>query len=111
MSDSETDSETNRAALVGIDRVAIGVDGIDEALAFYGDPFAFELRSRSDSSAFLDTGDQFLALSANPDAETMTNGHRYVGLVVDDADAVARRLDDGDIDRLDAPGVEFRNPW
>ena len=34
----------------------------DEALAFYGRLFDFTLRGRSDTAAFIDLGDQFLAL-------------------------------------------------
>jgi len=57
------DSDTARARLVGINHVALEVGDIEEALDFYGDVFAFELRGRTDSGAFLDMGDQFLALS------------------------------------------------
>ena len=54
-----------RARLIGINHVALEVDDVDEALAFYGGLFGFELRGRSRGAmAFLDAGDQFVALSA-----------------------------------------------
>ncbi len=54
-----------RARAIGINHVALEVGDIDEALAFYGRIFSFELRGRVGSRmAFIDLGDQFLALSA-----------------------------------------------
>ena len=54
--------ESRRARAVGFNHVALEVGDIDEALAFYGRLFEFELRSRSDTDAFIDLGDQFIAL-------------------------------------------------
>jgi len=51
-----------KARAIGFNHVALEVGDIDEALAFYGRLFDFELRSRSKTSAFIDLGDQFLAL-------------------------------------------------
>jgi catechol 2,3-dioxygenase-like lactoylglutathione lyase family enzyme len=48
--------------VVGFNHVALEVGDIDEALAFYGRLFKFELRGKSDSMAFIDLGDQFIAL-------------------------------------------------
>ena len=48
--------------LVGINHVALEVGDVDEALTFYGRLFEFTLRGRSDGAAFIDIGDQFLAL-------------------------------------------------
>jgi catechol 2,3-dioxygenase-like lactoylglutathione lyase family enzyme len=106
-----SDSETERPSLVGINHVALEVGDVEEALAFYGDVLAFELRGRSASSAFLDAGDQFVALSADDDAGETVDDHRHVGLVVDDRDAVRDRLDDLGVDRLGTGGPEFRDPW
>src|SRR5438105_15075951 len=54
--------EGKKARIVGFNHVAIEVGDIDAALAFYSRLFEFELRSKSDSMAFIDLGDQFLAL-------------------------------------------------
>ena len=51
-----------KARAVGLNHVALEVGDIDEALAFYGRLFDFELRGKSATSAFIDLGDQFLAL-------------------------------------------------
>jgi catechol 2,3-dioxygenase-like lactoylglutathione lyase family enzyme len=74
------------ARAVGINHIALEVGSIDEALAFYGRLFDLELRGRSAGMAFVDMGDQFIAL-----AEGRTQGPdaaRHFGLVVDDRDAV-----------------------
>ncbi|WP_394738966.1 VOC family protein [Natronococcus roseus] len=104
-----TDAETERPSLVGINHVALEVGDIDDALEFYEDLFAFELRSRSDSKAFLDMGDQFIALAESDDTDR--DGQRHFGLVVDDTDAAQRRLEDCSVERLDVPGLEFHDPW
>ncbi len=80
------------------------VGDLDEALEFYGAVFEFELRGRiGDQMAFLDMGDQFLALSAGrrqaPDEE------RHVGLVVDDKEATRRALDAAGAEVLPARGA------
>ena len=54
--------ESKKARVVGFNHIAIEVGDIEEALAFYGRLFDFQLRSKSDTMAFIDLGDQFLAL-------------------------------------------------
>ena len=54
--------EAKKARAIGFNHVALEVGDIEEALAFYGRLFDFELRGKSDTSAFIDLGDQFLAL-------------------------------------------------
>ena len=105
------DGDDDRARLVGINHVACEVGDVDEALDVYESLFEFDLRSRSETTAFIDAGDQFIALAETDDAGETTVDARHFGLVVDDADAVAERLEGLDIDRLDAPGLEFRDPW
>jgi predicted enzyme related to lactoylglutathione lyase len=71
--------------LVGINHVAVEVGDLDEALEFLGRIFDVALRGRSGRMAFVDMGDQFIAL-----AEGRTqppDGHRHIGLVVDDREA------------------------
>jgi len=94
--------------MVGINHVALTVGDADEAEQFYRDVFRVAVRGRTDGAVFLDMGDQFVALSeGNP----RTDGHAHFGLVVDDAAAVERRLEELDVDRLDTPGLDFRDPW
>ena len=51
-----------KARAVGFNHVALEVGDIDEALAFYGHLFEVKLRGKTQTSAFIDLGDQFLAL-------------------------------------------------
>lgn len=97
------------ARAIGLNHVALEVGDIDEALSFYGKLFAFELRSRSETSAFIDLGDQFLALQQG--REQPADAHRHFGLVVDDKDAVRRALDAAGIEPLDGPFLDFLDPW
>ena len=75
--------------LVGINHVAIEVGDLDEALAFYGGIFELELRGRMRGMAFVDMGDQFIALSEGRTQPPDTD--RHFGLVVDDKAAVSAR--------------------
>ena len=54
--------EARKARAVGFNHVALEVGDIEDALAFYGRLFDFKLRGKSGTSAFIDLGDQFLAL-------------------------------------------------
>jgi lactoylglutathione lyase len=98
-----------RARLVGINHVALEVGDLDEALAFYGRFFELELRGRMRGMAFVDIGDQFLALSEGrtqgPDA------HRHFGLVVDDKEAVRAALVEAGVEISRGRGLDFRDPW
>ena len=73
--------------LVGINHVALEVGDIDEALAWYGRIFQFTLRGKGKTNAFIDMGDQFIALMEGP--IRAARGHRHFGFVVDDRTAVA----------------------
>lgn len=106
-----SDPDTDGAKLVGINHVAIEVDDINEALAFYGSLFELELRRRSESSDFIDIGDQFIALSETDAVGTSSDAHRHVGIVVDDANALEDRLDAERVDPLDVPGSNFETRW
>lgn len=97
--------------MVGVNHVALEVGNLEEALDFYGSVFDFEMRGRTGSMAFLDMGDQFLALAEEGSAGESGDGHRHFGLVVDDADAVEQRLKEVGAERLDTPGLDLRDPW
>ena len=79
------------ARLVGINHVALDVGDIEEALAFYGQVFELHLRGREPGMAFIDAGDQFIALSER--SGDQAGGDRHFGLVVDDKDAVRAALE------------------
>jgi lactoylglutathione lyase len=95
--------------LVGINHVALEVGDLDEALDFYGRIFDFELRGRVPGMAFVDMGDQFLALAEGrqgpPDAG------RHFGLVVDDKEAVRRALEQEAVEIRPGRGLDFIDPW
>jgi predicted enzyme related to lactoylglutathione lyase len=98
-----------RARLVGINHVALEVGDVEEALDFYGRLFQFELRGRSARMAFIDIGDQFIALSAG--RAQPADRHRHFGLVVDDKEATRRALDEAGVEILPGRGLDFRDPW
>jgi lactoylglutathione lyase len=96
--------------LVGINHIALEVDDIDEALAWYGQFFEFELRGRhGNQMVFIDMGDQFLALSAG--REQAPDDSRHFGLVVDDKEAVRRALKDAGFAVGDTGSLNLRDPW
>jgi predicted enzyme related to lactoylglutathione lyase len=101
--------EPKKARAVGFNHVALEVGDIEEALAFYGRLFDFRLRGRSDASAFIDLGDQFLALQKGR-TQPPDDG-RHLGLVVDDKDAVRKALADAGIEPLPGPFLDFLDPW
>lgn len=101
--------EAKKARALGFNHVAIEVGDIDEALDFYGRLFDFELRSRSETDAFIDLGDQFLALQKGRD-QPKDDG-RHFGLVVDDKEAVREALAAAGIEPLPGRFLDFVDPW
>lgn len=95
--------------LVGINHVALEVGDIDEALAFYGRLFEFSLRGRSESMAFIDMGDQFIALSKG--RTQAKDQERHFGLVVDDRAPVRQALEALGVEILPGRGLDFLDPW
>jgi catechol 2,3-dioxygenase-like lactoylglutathione lyase family enzyme len=96
--------------LVGINHVVLEVADLDEALEFYGRLFEFELRGRVPGMAFIDMGDQFLVLAQSRDPDG-PDEERHFGLVVDDREAVRRRLEEVGAEILGGRGLDFRDPW
>ena len=95
--------------LVGINHIALEVGDLDEALAFWESIFGpLELRGRSSGMAFIDMGDQFVALARGrtqpPDQA------RHFGLVVDDKEAVRTRLRELGVP-VTGRGLDFHDPW
>lgn len=101
--------DTPRPKLVGFNHVAIEVGDIEQALAFYGKLFAFELRSREPGMAFIDLGDQFLALQQI--AHPSPTGGRHFGLVVEDKEAARAAITAAGITIEPGPFLDFRDPW
>ena len=77
---------TSKARAVGLNHIALEVGDIEEALAFYSRLFEFTLRGKSEDAAFIDLGDQFLALQKG--RKRPSDDGRHFGLVVDDKEAV-----------------------
>ncbi|MCA1728704.1 MAG: VOC family protein [Actinobacteria bacterium] len=98
-----------RARLVGFNHVALEVGDIEEALHFYGRLFKVELRGRALGMAFIDAGDQFIALSEGRTQQP--DDHRHIGLVVDDKKAVRRALREADAEILPGRKLDFLDPW
>ena len=102
-------SETRRARAVGFNHVALEVGDIEEALSFYERIFQFKLRGKSKDMAFIDLGDQFLALQRG--RSQPSDGGRHFGLVVDDKNAARRALAEAGVEVLPGPFLDFRDPW
>ncbi|MBB5404658.1 VOC family protein [Paraburkholderia youngii] len=94
---------------IGFNHVALEVDDIEEALAFYGRIFDFQLRGKSKTMAFIDLGDQFIALQAG--RKQPADDGRHVGLVVDDKQAALAALKAAGVEPIDGPFLDFRDPW
>ncbi len=94
--------------LAGINHVAVEVGDLDDALDFYGRIFDVSLRGRHGNTiAFIDMGDQFLAVSSGrtqpPDQD------RHIGLVVDDREAALAAAREAGAEMIG--DNDFRDPW
>jgi lactoylglutathione lyase len=99
----------DRARLIGVNHVALEVGDVDAALELYGRLFAFELRGRAGRMAFIDLGDQFLALSEGRRQEP--DEGRHFGLVVDDKEAVRSAAEREGLRILPGRRLDFLDPW
>ncbi len=97
------------ARLVGINHVALEVGSIEEALAFYGRFFELHLRGVVPGMAFIDLGDQFLALSEG--REQGPDQGRHFGLVVDDKERVRAALQEAEVHIVPGKRLDFFDPW
>jgi catechol 2,3-dioxygenase-like lactoylglutathione lyase family enzyme len=96
------------ARLVGINHIAIEVGDVDEAVAFFERFFDdVKLRGRSRAMAFVDMGDQFLAIAQG--VTHVADRERHIGLVVDDVDETVRKLREAGVEVIGTH--EFRDPW
>lgn len=91
---------------VGINHVALEVDNVEEALEFYGRIFELSLRGRAGRMAFVDIGDQFIALAEGRRQEP--DDQRHFGLVVDDREQALEAAREAG---ADVRGNRIRDPW
>jgi len=99
----------SRATLVGFNHVALEVGDLEEALEFFGRLFEVKLRGRGPGMAFVDAGDQFIALFEGQTQQP--NEHRHIGMVVDDRRPVRRALKEMGVEVLPGRGLDFLDPW
>src|SRR5919204_6389975 len=102
-------AESSKPRVVGFNHVALEVGDIEEALAFYGRLFEFELRGKSRDMAFIDLGDQFIALQKG--RKQPADDGRHFGLVVEDKEAARQALKAAGVKTLPGPFLDFRDPW
>jgi catechol 2,3-dioxygenase-like lactoylglutathione lyase family enzyme len=95
--------------MVGINHIALAVGDAGEAVDFYSRIFEVEVRGRVPGMAFLDMGDQFLALAEGVDP--VADHSRHFGLVVDDVADVRRALEAAGVEEEPSRGLRFRDPW
>ena len=100
---------TKKARAIGFNHVALEVGDLDEALAFYGRIFEFELRGREEDAVFIDLGDQFIALQKG--RKQPADDGRHFGLVVDDKEAVRKALIEAGVEIVPGPFLDFLDPW
>ena len=99
----------DRARLIGVNHVALEVGDVDAALELYGRLFSFELRGRAGRMAFIDMGDQFLALQEG--RRQGPDDARHFGLVVDDKAAVRAAAEREGLPLAPGRRLEFLDPW
>ena len=104
-------SDSRKPRLVGINHVAIEVDDIDAALAWYGQIFEFTLRGKGERNAFIDMGDQFINLTKVPDYRQEGVERRHIGFVVDDRTTVKARAEAAGARMVEGPFLDFLDPW
>lgn len=94
---------------LGINHIAFEVTDLDAALAFYERFFKVRLRGRPRGMAWIDLGDQFLALSSG--RRQRPDEGRHFGLVVDDKEALRAALAGAGVDVAAGRGLRFADPW
>ena len=100
------DSQGHLPHAVGINHVALEVDDVERAVAFYRRFFHFRGVERMEGGAFLNLGDQFIALF-----EPGAGEDRHFGLVVDDKERARQALLAEGVALLPGPRVDFRDPF
>jgi lactoylglutathione lyase len=102
-------STPRKPRLIGLNHIALEVGDIGEALAFYGRMFEFTLRNRFERMAWIDIGDQFIALAASPTSPP--DSDRHFGIAVDSKEDTRRAMEAAGVEALPGRGLRFRDPW
>lgn len=102
-------SDNRLPRLVGLNHAALEVGDVEAALAFYGRIFEVRLRGKAEGAAFVDMGDQFIALMQGP--VRAARGHRHIGVVVDDRSSVRALAEAAGAELLEGPSLGFLDPW
>ena len=95
--------DVKKARAIGFNHIALEVGDIEEALAFYARIFEFQLRGKDQDMAFIDLGDQFLALQRG--RKQPSDDGRHFGLVVDDKAAARKTLKTAGVTRGPPPAI------
>ncbi len=99
----------SRPRPIGINHVALEVGDVDAAIEFYGRLFELREVERHGNAAFIELGDQFIALMQGraqpPDAS------RHFGLVVDNKERTRRVLEAAGVEILQGRFLDFLDPW
>jgi extradiol dioxygenase family protein len=109
MTDRDPKGSPRRVRALGVNHVALEVDSVDAALDWWARFFSFEVRGRRERMAWIDLGDQFIALS-EPRTQT-EDGSRHFGLVVDGKEALRASLHDAGVPVPRSGSLRFRDPW
>ncbi|HMJ00782.1 MAG TPA: VOC family protein [Gaiellaceae bacterium] len=102
-------SESTKPRLVGINHLALEVDDVTQAVLFWRQLFDIQLQEEEPGAAFIDLGDQFIALM-DPSGPT-DDLERHFGLVVDDKEAARRVLEAAGVEILPGHRLDFRDPF
>jgi catechol 2,3-dioxygenase-like lactoylglutathione lyase family enzyme len=101
--------EKTKPYIVGVNHIALEVGDIEEALAFYARIFNFKLRGRGPGSAFIEMGDQFIALMEG--RSQSADDQRHFGLVVDDRSHVRELAEAAGATMVEGGRLDFLDPW
>ena len=97
-----------RPRLVGVNHVALEVDDLERALAFWRAVFGdVEVDESEAGMAFIDLGDQFVALAERHASEA----EAHFGLVVDDKEAARRALEEAGAELEPGRFLNARDPF
>lgn len=108
--EEDSTPQIQKPALVGFNHIALEVGNIDEALDFYQAIFNFKLRSKGEGAAFIDLGDQFLALFETKERQS-PDKIRHFGLVVDNREHIRELAEKAGAKFINMDDIEFYDPW